>query len=140
MKYLDPKAELTFKKIFGNHPNRLKNLLNSLQSLNEDELIQQQQYLPTTEELEISGFTDAELRAYDKFWDSVSVERTLIDDSYQKGKEKGKEEGIAEGMEKGMNQKALEIAKNMLAMGLSAEQVAKATQLSLEIIKNLSNS
>ena len=64
----------------------------------------------------------------------------LIDDSYQKGKEKGKEEGIAEGMEKGMNQKALEIAKNMLAMGLSAEQVAKATQLSLEIIKNLSNS
>ena len=140
MKYLDPKADLTFKKIFGNHPDRLKNLLNSLQLLNEDELIQQQQYLPTTEELEISGFTDAELRAYDKFWDSVSVERTLIDDSYQKGKEKGKEEGIAEGMEKGMNQKALEIAKNMLAMGLSAEQVAQATQLSLEIIKNLSNS
>ena len=32
------------------------------------------------EELEISGFSDAELRAYDKFWDSVSVERTLIDD------------------------------------------------------------
>ena len=140
MKYLDPKADLTFKKIFGNHPDRLKNLLNTLQSLNEDELIQQQQYLPTTEELEISGFSDAELRAYDKFWDSVSVERTLIDDSYQKGKKKGKEEGIAEGMEKGMNQKALEIAKNMLAMGLSAEQVAKATQLSLEIIKNLSNS
>ena len=140
MKYLDPKADLTFKKIFGNPPDRLKNLLNTLQALNEDELIQQQQYLPTTEELEISGFTDAELRAYDKFWDSVSVERTLIDDSYQKGKEKGKEEGIAEGMEKGMNQKALEIAKNMLAMGLSAEQVAKATQLSLEIIKNLSNS
>ena len=139
MKYLDPKADLTFKKIFGNHPDRLKNLLNSLQLLNEDELIQQQQYLPTTEDLEISGFTDAELRAYDKFWDSVSVERTLIDDSYQKGKEKGKEEGIAEGMEKGMNQKALEIAKNMLAMGLSAEQVAKATQLSLEIIKNLNN-
>ena len=53
------------------------------------------------EDLEVSGFTDAELRAYDKFWDSVSVERTLIDDSYQKGKEKGKEEGIAEGMEKG---------------------------------------
>ncbi len=140
MKYLDPKADLTFKKIFSNHPDRLKNLLNSLQLLNEDELIQQQQYLPTTEELEISGFTDAELRAYDKFWDSVSVERTLLDDRYQKGKEKGKEEGIAEGMEKGMNQKALEIAKNMLAMGLSAEQVAKATQLSLEIIKNLNNS
>ena len=144
MKYLDPKADLTFKKIFGNHPDRLKNLLNSLQSLNEDELIQQQQYLPTTEELEISGFTDAELRAYDKFWDSVSVERTLIDDSYQKGKEKGKEEGIAEGMEKGRaegkHEANTETAQRLLAMGISAEQVAKATQLSLEIIKNLSNS
>ena len=143
MKYLDPKADLTFKKIFGNHPDRLKNLLNTLQSLNEDELIQQQQYLPTTEELEISGFTDAELRAYDKFWDSVSVERTLIDDSYQKGKEKGKEEGIAEGMEKGRaegkHEANTETAQRLLAMGLSAEQVAKATQLSLEIIKNLSN-
>ena len=108
MKYLDPKADLTFKKIVGNHPDRLKNLLNTLQSLNENELIQQQQYLPTTEELEISGFSDAELRAYDKFWDSVSVERTLIDDSYQKGKEEGMEKGIAEGMEKGMSQRSLE--------------------------------
>ena len=122
----------------------MKNLLNTLQSLNEDELIQQQQYLPTTEELEISGFTDAELRAYDKFWDSVSVERTLIDDSYQKGKEKGKEEGIAEGMEKGRaegkHEANTETAQRLLAMGLSAEQVAKATQLPLDIIKNLSNS
>ena len=62
MKYLAPKADLTFKKIFRNHPDRLKNLLNTLQSLNEDELIQQQQYLPTTEELEISGFDGADGR------------------------------------------------------------------------------
>ena len=136
MKNLDPKADLTFKKIFGNHPDRLKNLLNTLQSLNEDELIQQQQYLPTTEELEISGFTDAELRAYDKFWDSVSVERTLLDDRYQKGMEEGMEKGRAEGK----HEANTETAQRLLAMGLSAEQVAKATQLSLEIIKNLSNS
>ena len=136
MKYLDPKADLTFKKIFGNHPDRLKNLLNTLQSLNEDELIQQQQYLPTTENLEVSGFTDAELRAYDKFWDSVSVERTLLDDRYQKGMEKGMEKGRAEGK----HEANTETAQRLLAMGLSAEQVAKATQLPLEIIKNLSNS
>ena len=135
MKYLDPKADLTFKKIFGNHPDRLKNLLNTLQSLNEDELIQQQQYLPTTEDLEVSGFTDAELRAYDKFWDSVSVERTLLDDRYQKGMEKGMEKGRAEGK----HEANTETAQRLLAMGLSAEQVAKATQLPLEIIKNLNN-
>ena len=140
MKYLDPKADLTFKKIVGNHPDRLKNLLNTLQSLNEDELIQQQQYLPTTEELEISGFSDAELRAYDKFWDSVSVERTLIDDSYQKGKEKGIAEGMEKGRAEGKHEANTETAQRLLAMGLSAEQVSKATQLPLEIIKNLSNS
>ncbi len=145
MKYLDPKADLTFKKIFGNHPDRLKNLLNTLQSLNENELIQQQQYLPTTEELEISGFSDAELRAYDKFWDSVSVERTLIDDSYQKGKEEGMEKGIAEGMEKGMKQgmekgmnlRSLEIARRMLAKGMDDASVMDMTGLTAEEIKLL---
>ena len=121
MKYLDPKADLTFKKIFGNHPNRLRNLLNALQSLNEDELIQQEQYLPTTEELEISGFTDAELWAYDKFWDSVSVERTLIDDSYQKG----------------MNQRSLEIARKMLAKGMDEAMVMDMTGLTAEEIKQM---
>ena len=125
MKYLDPKADLTFKKIFGNHPDRLKNLLNTLQSLTENELIQQQQYLPTTEELEISGFTDAELWAYDKFWDSVSVERTLIDDSYQKG------------IEKGMNQRSLEIAKKMLTQGMDEAMVMDMTGLTAEEIKQM---
>ena len=136
MKYLDPKADLTFKKIFGNHPDRLTNLLNTLQSLNEDELIQQQQYLPTTEELEISGFTDAELRAYDKFWDSVSVERTLLDDRYQKGKEEGRAEGRAEGM----SQRSLEIARNLLSLGLPVDQITQATGLTEEEIELLKES
>ena len=144
MKYLDPKEDLTFKKIFGNHPDRLKNLLNTLQSLNEDELIQQQQYLPTTEELEISGFTDAELRAYDKFWDSVSVERTLLDDRYQKGKEEGraegKEEGRAEGRAEGMSQRSLEIARNLLSLGLPVDQIIQATGLTEEEIGMLKES
>ena len=111
----------------------MRNLLNALQSLNEDELIQQEQYLPTTEELEISGFTDAELWAYDKFRDSVSVERTLIDDSYQKGKE----EGMEEGMEKGMNQRSLEIARNLLSLGLPVTQIIQATGLTEEEIKQM---
>ena len=147
MKYLDPKADLTFKKIFGNHPKRLISLLNALQSLSEEELIQQQQYLPTVEELENSGFTDDELRAYDKFWDSVSVERTLLDDRYQKGMEKGIAEGLEMGMKQGMekgkaegkHEANTETAQRLLAMGLSAEEFSKATQLPLEIIKKLSN-
>ena len=81
------------------------------------------------EELEISGFTDAELWAYDKFWDSVSVERTLIDDSYQKGIEKG--------IEKGMNQRSLEIARKMLTQGMDEAMVMDMTGLTAEEIKQM---
>jgi predicted transposase/invertase (TIGR01784 family) len=81
------------------------------------------------EELEISGFSDAELWAYDKFWDSVSVERTLIDDSYQKGIEKG--------IEKGMNQRSLEIARKMLAKGMDEAMVMDMTGLTAEEIKQM---
>ena len=45
-----------------------------------------------------------------------------------------------EGREEGKHEANTETAQRLLAMGLSAEQVAKATQLPLEIIKNLSNS
>ena len=278
MKYLDPKADLTFKKIFGNHPKRLISLLNALLPLSEEEQIQEIKYLPTelvpennsyryaitnilctdaksnkfcvviriewsdafqlrvqflaselyvnpaikqvkyfaqyptyslnlisdtfkyntpdfihnyhvvydkdthkviedlhftfielpkftphfiadkrmmvlwlrflteinsdtkeipadllndpeigkaVEELEISGFSDAELWAYDKFWDSVSVERTLIDDSYKKG------------IEKSMNQRSLEIARKMLAKGMDEASVMDMTGLTAEEIKLL---
>ena len=77
------------------------------------------------EDLEVSGFTDAELRAYDKFWDSVSVERTLLDDRYQKGKEEG------------MNQRSLEIAKKMLAKGMDEASIMDMTGLTAEEIKLL---
>ena len=77
------------------------------------------------EELEISGFSDAELWAYDKFWDSVSVERTLIDDSYKKG------------IEKSMNQRSLEIARKMLAKGMDEASVMDMTGLTAEEIKLL---
>ena len=51
-----------------------------------------------------------------------------------------KREGIEIGRAEGKHEANTETAQRLLAMGLSAEQVAKATQLPLEIIKNLSNS
>ena len=96
------------------------------------------------EEAEIAKFTPQEMREYETskmaYRDIKNSVDTAKREGIAEGKEIGMKEGMEKGMEKGMNQKALEIAKNMLAMGLSAEQVAKATQLSLEIIKNLSNS
>ena len=46
MKYLDPKADLTFKKIFGTHPDLLISLLNALLPLSEDQQIESIEYLP----------------------------------------------------------------------------------------------
>ena len=92
------------------------------------------------EEAEIAKFTPQKMREYETSKMAYRDIKNSVDTAKREGIAEGKEIGMKEGMEKGMNQKALEIAKNMLAMGLSAEQVAKATQLSLEIIKNLSNS
>ena len=44
-KYLDPKADLTFKKIFGEHEDLLISLLNALLPLKEDELVEEVEYL-----------------------------------------------------------------------------------------------
>ena len=46
MKYLDPKADLTFKKIFVKHPDLLISLLNALLPLSGDEQIESIEYLP----------------------------------------------------------------------------------------------
>ena len=70
--------------------------------------------------------------------------KNSVDTAKREGIEIGMEKGMKKGMEKGRaegkHEANTETAQRLLAMGLSAEQVAKATQLPLEIIKNLSNS
>ena len=59
----------------------------------------------------------------------------------KRGMEKGMEIGMAKGMEKGiakgMEKEKLATAHRLLSMGLSDEQVATATELSLEEIQKL---
>ena len=45
-KYLNPKADLTFKKIFGEHPNLVISLLNALLPLKDDERVESIEYWP----------------------------------------------------------------------------------------------
>ena len=45
-KYLDPKADLTFKKIFGEHPELVISLLNALLPFSEEQKITEIEYLP----------------------------------------------------------------------------------------------
>ncbi len=46
MQYLDPKNDLTFKKVFGKHPHLLKSFLNALLPLPGDSMIESLEYLP----------------------------------------------------------------------------------------------
>ena len=94
-----------------------------------DDLLNDPEIGEAVEELKVSGFTDAELRAYDKFWDSVRVEKTLQHDSYQ--------EGRAEGRAEGELSKSLDIAKKMLATGISESQVMQLTGLTQEQVERL---
>ena len=104
------------------------------------------------EEAEIAKFTPQEMReyetskmAYRDIKNSVdTAKREGIEIGMKQGMEKGMKQGMKkgmkQGMEKGKHEANTETAQRLLAMGLSAEQVSKATQLPLEIIKNLSNS
>ena len=47
MKYLNPKADLTFKRVFGEHPDLVTSFLNALLPLQDDEEITEIEYLPS---------------------------------------------------------------------------------------------
>lgn len=93
------------------------------------------------EELKVTSFTDTELRTYDKFWDTVRTEKTLLKDRYEEGMEEGEAKGLAKGLAqgeaKGSYQKAKEIAKKMLSKGLDNTTIMEMTGLSQEEIKLL---
>ena len=53
------------------------------------------------------------------------------------GMEKGREEGILEGIEKGLTKGILLTAAKLKLMGISAQDIQKATGLSAEVIEGL---
>ena len=61
----------------------------------------------------------------------------LKEEAYEDGLFVGREEGISIGLERGAYQTKLETARSFLSMGLSPEQVAQGTGLSLEVIQKL---
>ncbi|MGP1432137.1 MAG: Rpn family recombination-promoting nuclease/putative transposase, partial [Treponema sp.] len=53
------------------------------------------------------------------------------------GEARGKSLGLAEGEARGSRQKALETARNLLVIGLSIENIAKATGLTVQEVETL---
>ena len=63
--------------------------------------------------------------------------KNSIDTAKQEGLAEGMEKGMKKGMEKGMNQKALDIARNMLADGVDINLIMKYSGLTQEQIEKL---
>ena len=62
---------------------------------------------------------------------------TGIECAEKKGISKGREEGIKEGKNEGKKQKQIEIAKNLLKMGMKISEISEATGLTIEEIKQI---
>ena len=79
--------------------------------------------------VEESAMTQNELLAYEDFWDKLGAERLLFVDSNRINREEGRTEGRAEGK--------AEVARNLLHMGMSVDDVAKACGVTKEEVERL---
>ena len=85
------------------------------------------------EEAEIAKFTPQEMREYE----TSKMAYRDIKNSVDTAKREGIAEGMEKGMELGMNQKALDIARNMLADGVDIILIMKYSGLTQEQIEKL---
>ena len=77
------------------------------------------------------------LAEYDYDTDIAVQRKEAFNDGFSAGEERGRNEDISLGITQGAYQKAVETAKKFLSMGLSVEQVADGTGLSIEEIEKL---
>lgn len=68
--------------------------------------------------LEESAFTPEQLLGYEKFWDIISVEKTLLSSSVRKGRKEGEEIGMEKGLKKGLKQGLKQGLEKGLKQGL----------------------
>ena len=90
--------------------------------------------------LRLSG-NDKERERYEKRFESLLEQNSLLANAerkgLQKGIQKGKKEGLKEGLKEGENRKAIEIAKKAIDNNLDDSTIKIITGLSLEEIKEL---
>ncbi len=77
-----------------------------------------------------SGYTKAELETYDKYWDAISTERTLIADAREEGLLEGREEGREEGKIEGKHEERIDIVIKLFDSQQPISFIATITSLS----------
>ena len=110
-KYLDPKADLTFKLVFGEHPDLVMSLLNALLPLDEDGQITSVEYWPSELVPENPGKKDSvvDVRCTDQrgrqfivemqlYWNEFFQQRVLLNAS----------KAVVRQVDKGMNYKLIQ--------------------------------
>ena len=96
--------------------------------------------------VEESAYTEAQMLAYDKFWDIIRTERTFYNsahrDGFKEGRdagleaglEEGRKEGIKEGIKEGLEKEKIETIKRLKSNGFDIATIAIATGMSEEDI------
>lgn len=95
--------------------------------------------------VEESAYTDEQLLGYDKFWDVISVEKTLFYSANRRGMKQGLaqglaqgiEQGLAQGREEGREQEKIHIAQKMKALGMDTKTIEQVSGLTAEQIEQL---
>ena len=94
-----------------------------------EELMANSEVKKAVNALEISAFTDAQLAGYEKFWDIISVEKTLYNSAERRG--------MAQGMAQGKAEERQLIAINLKKLGVSFEIISQCTGLPVKEIELL---
>ena len=87
--------------------------------------------------LSVMNFTAEEREAYEDHLKWLRIEANTIKNYEQRGEVRGRAEGRAEGKAEGEKEKAIVIAKKMLAEGFDINIITKITDLTAEEIKAL---
>jgi predicted transposase/invertase (TIGR01784 family) len=69
-----------------------------------------------------AAFTPGQLEVYDRYWDAVRTERTLMSGAEAKGEARGRAEGLAEGLAEGRKRERDLLLKNLLAKGMTEQE------------------
>jgi predicted transposase/invertase (TIGR01784 family) len=83
---------------------------------------------------EEGAFTEAQLFAYERYWDSVRIQKSFIYQGEMKGRAEGLAEGLAKGETKGREESLINIVLNSRRNGFTVGQIQAITGLGEERI------
>lgn len=134
------------------HQKKLQALWLRFMALNEQtreispDLLDLPEIKEAVELLESAAFSPAELDYYDKFWDSVSCEKTIMSEKVKKGVSEALNQAVSEAVtqavseavSEAISQEKHETAKRLKEKGILLKDIIEITNLSPKEITNIS--